>query len=407
MSVAGKKILLGITGCIAAYKACYLIRLLKKAGAEVKVVLTKSGEQFVTKTTLETLSDNPVATEMFPHDRFASTHHISYAEWADLIVVAPATGNFIGKVAGGIADDLLTTIVMAKQSDLLIATAMNTEMFLNPIVQQNIEKLQELRYLFIMPESGELACKTIGVGRLAEPEEIFGRIEQYFSAGKALTGKKLVVTAGPTVERLDPVRFLSNFSSGKMGYAIAAEAAFRGAEVILISGPTSLPTPAGVARIDVESAEQMLKATRENFKSADGAILCAAVADFRPAEYAAEKIPHPVPDSLKLTANPDIAAELGSLKSGRQFTIGFALETDSNRERALSKLRRKNFDLIVMNNPTIEGVEFGSDDNIATLISADGEIEEPGRMAKRTLAGVILDKAAGLLQQRSQTSAKA
>jgi len=404
MSLADKKILLGITGCIAAYKSCYLIRLLKKAGAEVKVVLTRSGAEFVTKTTLETLSDNPVAMEMFPEGKYASTHHISFAEWADLIVVAPATGNFIGKVAGGIADDLLTTVVMAKQSDVLIATAMNTEMFLNPIVQENIEKLQQVGYYFIMPESGELACKTIGVGRLAEPEDIFGHIEHYFATENTLAGKKLLITAGPTIERLDPVRYISNFSSGKMGYALAAEAKARGAEVVLVSGPTSLQIPAGVTRIGIESAEQMLTAVREQFDSSDGAILCAAVADFRPAIYAPEKIPHPTPESIKLQANPDIAAELGKVKRDKQITIGFALETDSNTDRAGEKLRRKNLDMIVMNNPTLKGIEFGSDDNIATLIFADGHTEEQGRMSKRRLAGVILDRVFELLQRGSARS---
>lgn len=402
MSVAGKKILLGITGCIAAYKSCYLIRLLKKAGAEVKVVLTRSGAEFVTKTTLETLSDNPVATEMFPQGRFSSTHHISYAEWADLIVIAPATGNFLGKVAGGIADDLLTTVVMAKQSDVMIATAMNTEMFCNPIVQENIEKLQLLGYQFIMPESGELACKTVGVGRLAEPEVIFERLNAYFATGKSLNDKRVVVTAGPTIERLDPVRYISNFSSGKMGYAIASEAAHRGAEVLLVSGPTSLAAPAGVKRIDVESAEQMLTAVREHFERADAAIFCAAVADFQPAEYSKEKIPHPALKSVALKANPDIAAELGKAKTASQITVGFALETDSNQKRANEKLKAKHLDFIVMNNPTLPGIEFGSESNAATLIFADGHVEDQAKMSKRQLAGIILDRITELMQRGSE-----
>jgi phosphopantothenoylcysteine decarboxylase/phosphopantothenate--cysteine ligase len=214
MSLQNRNILLGISGCIAAYKACFLIRLLVKEGADVKVVLTRSGAEFVTKTTLETLSGNPVGLEMFPEDRFVATHHISHAEWADLILLAPATGNLIGKIASGVADDLLTTIVMARQSPVMIAPAMNTEMYLNPIVQGNLEKLKNLGYEFVDPGSGELACETAGVGRLAEPENILAAVKAHFHSGP-LAGKRVVVTAGPTVERLDPVRFLSNFSSGK------------------------------------------------------------------------------------------------------------------------------------------------------------------------------------------------
>jgi phosphopantothenoylcysteine decarboxylase/phosphopantothenate--cysteine ligase len=316
-------------------------------------------------------------------------------------VVAPATGNFIGKVAAGIADDLLTTIVMAKQSDVIIATAMNTEMFCNPIVQRNIEKLALLGYHFVMPESGELACKTVGVGRLAEPEDICERIEQYFSTSKSLAGKKLVVTAGPTIERLDPVRYISNFSSGKMGYAIAAEAAARGAETVLISGPTALGVPAGVTRFNVEAAEQMLTVVTEHFDNADATILCAAVADFRPAHYSNEKIPHTAPGSIPLKANPDIAAEIGKMKRSGQITVGFALETDSDQKRAEEKLRSKNLDFIVMNNPTVAGVEFGSDDNIATLIFADGKIERFDRLSKRKLAGILIDRIFELMTKGS------
>ena len=264
MRLQDKKILLGISGCIAAYKSCFLVRLLKKEGADVKVVLTQSATQFVTKTTLETLSNNPVALEMFPADRFVSTHHISYAEWADLIVLAPATGNLIGKIANGIADDLLTTIVMAKRCPVMIAPAMNTEMYLNPIVQENMSVLHELGYLLISPGSGELACETVGIGRLEEPEIILKRIIAHFQTSQSLAGQRIVVTAGPTREKIDPVRYISNFSSGKMGYAIAAEAAARGAEVVLISGPTALTTPTGVARINIESAEELQRQVQKH-----------------------------------------------------------------------------------------------------------------------------------------------
>lgn len=392
MPLKGKKILLGITGCIAAYKACYLVRFLRKAGAEVKVVLTASATKFVTVTTLETLSDNPVAVEMFPDDRYVATHHISYAEWADLIVVAPATGNFLGKVANGIADDLLTTIVMAKQSDVMIATAMNTEMFNNPIVQENIAKLQTLGYLFVMPESGELACHTVGVGRLEEPEDIFKRIVEYFGRKQSLAGKKVIVTAGPTIERIDPVRFISNFSSGKMGYALAAEAAARGAPVTLISGPTTLPTPANVTRLDIESAQQLHDTLRQRFAVCDILIMAAAVADFRPAKVAKTKISHPTPEVIDLAANPDILAALGKQKKPKQITVGFALEVDSSKANAVKKLKSKNLDFIVLNNPTKPGIEFGSDFNEATILLRNGKELVLERMSKSQLAAKILDQ---------------
>jgi phosphopantothenoylcysteine decarboxylase/phosphopantothenate--cysteine ligase len=386
-----KKIILGISGCIAAYKACYLVRLLKKAGAEVKVVLTESASRFVTKTTLETLSNNPVALEMFPEDRFVSTHHISYAEWADLIVLAPATGNLIGKIASGVADDLLTTIVMARQSEVMIAPAMNTNMYNNAIVQENIAKLTRLGYLFITPGSGELACETVGVGRLAEPEDILKRVVEYFSRSQSLSGKRVVVTAGPTVERIDPVRFISNFSSGKMGYAIAAEAAARGAEVVLVSGPTSLAVPPGVRRVSIESAEQLLGQLKSELGPKDILIMAAAVADFRPAKVSSSKISHPTPMQLELKANPDILAEIGGGKNRPRFMVGFALEVGSNKQNALKKLKEKHLDLIVMNDPTTPGIEFGGDYNIATIFSADATETKLERMTKSQLAAVILD----------------
>lgn len=389
MSLANRKILLGISGCIAAYKACFLVRLLVKAGAEVQVVLTRSGAKFVTKTTLETLSGNPVGLEMFPQERFASTHHISYAEWADLILLAPATGNLIGKIAGGIADDLLTTVVMARQSPVMIAPAMNTEMYLNPIVQGNIEKLQQLGFQFVAPGSGELACETEGVGRLAEPEQIFAAVESHFHGGP-LARKRIVVTAGPTIERLDPVRYLSNFSSGKMGYALAAEAAAQGAEVVLLSGPTALPTPRGVERIDVESAEQLLKAVKFEFRKSDILIMAAAVADFRPATVSDRKIGKPSPKQIKLAVNPDILAEVCKSKKKSQVAVGFALEVGGSTKNALAKLKAKNLDLIVMNDPTAKGAEFGGDDNIATIFTAEGEALEFPKMSKQQLAAEIL-----------------
>ncbi|MCK4858610.1 MAG: bifunctional phosphopantothenoylcysteine decarboxylase/phosphopantothenate--cysteine ligase CoaBC [candidate division Zixibacteria bacterium] len=392
MSLKNHKILLGISGGIAAYKSCLLIRLLVKAGAEVKVVLTKAGAQFVTKTTLETLSGNPVACEMFPPAQFVGTHHISYAEWADLIVLAPATANLIGKIANGIADDLLTTLVMAKQSAVMIAPAMNTEMYNNPIVQENIAKLKERGYLFLAPASGELACGSEGVGRLAEPEEIFTTIERYFQKSASLAGKRVVVTAGPTRERIDPVRYISNFSSGKMGYALATEAVDRGAEVVLISGLTALVAPAGVRLIPIESAAQLQKKVKSEFARADILIMAAAVADFRPAETAKRKLGDPVPAQIKLKPNPDILAEVGRSKKKSQVTVGFALEVGASKANALRKLKEKNLDLIVMNDPTVKGAEFGGDYNIATIYPGDGGEWQLARMTKRELAAVILDK---------------
>jgi phosphopantothenoylcysteine decarboxylase/phosphopantothenate--cysteine ligase len=397
MSLQNRKILLGISGCIAAYKACFLIRLLVKAGAEVKVVLTRSGAEFVTKTTLETLSCNPVAMEMFPADRFVATHHISYAEWADLILIAPATGNIIGKIANGIADDLLSTIIMARKSPVMIAPAMNTEMYRNPVVQENIAKLAGLGFEFVEPGSGELACETAGVGRLAEAEQIFAAVETHFRTVGSLSGKRIVVTAGPTVERIDQVRFISNFSSGKMGYALAAEGRRRNADVVLISGPTALQPPDGVKYTAIESADQMLTEVRREFKKSDILIMAAAVADFRPEKPASGKLGKPVPRQIKLVANPDILAEVCSEKKKDQLAVGFALEVGSDRKRARKKLSDKNLDLIVMNDPTQPGIEFGSDYNAAVLIDRQGREDDLPRMTKVSLAAAIFDRIEGLM----------
>ena len=400
MRLQDKKILLGISGCIAAYKSCFLVRLLKKDGADVKVVLTQSATQFVTKTTLETLSNNPVALEMFPTDRFVSTHHISYAEWADLIVLAPATGNLIGKIANGIADDLLTTIVMAKRCPVMIAPAMNSEMYLNPIVQENMSVLHELGYLLISPGSGELACETIGIGRLEEPEIILKRIIAHFQTSQSLAGQRIVVTAGPTREKIDPVRYISNFSSGKMGYAIAAEAAARGANVVLISGPTALSTPTGVARINIESAEELQRQVQKHTGKKDILIMAAAVADYKPAKVSKIKIPHGALSQIELKANPDVLAELGKSKSRPKFVVGFALEIGSDSKNAVRKLKEKNLDMIVMNDPTQPGIGFGGDYNQVTIFTTKGKPIELETMPKPELAKVILDMIVGKLSRK-------
>jgi phosphopantothenoylcysteine decarboxylase / phosphopantothenate---cysteine ligase len=402
MRLQNKKILLGISGCIAAYKACFLVRLLKKEGAEVQVVLTHAATKFVTKTTLETLSNNPVALEMFPQERFVSTHHISYAEWADLIVLAPATGNLIGKIANGIADDLLTTIVMAKRCPVMIAPAMNTEMYLNPIVQENMAVLSDLGFMFVEPGSGELACETVGIGRLEEPENILKEIISHFQKGQSLVGERIVVTAGPTREKIDPVRYLSNFSSGKMGFAIASEAAARGAEVVLISGPTPLSTPTGVSRIKIESAEELQKQVQKHAGKKDILIMAAAVADYRPAKISKTKIPHGTLSQIELKANPDVLREIGKSKARPKFVVGLALEVGSIKANALRKLKEKNLDMIVMNDPTEPGVGFGGDYNRATIFTAKGKPVETEVIPKIELAKIILDMVTAKLPRKTK-----
>ena len=374
---------------------------LKKEGAEVKVVLTPAATQFVTKTTMETLSANPVGLDMFPEERFVSTHHITYAEWADLIVLAPATGNLIGKIANGIADDLLTTIVMAKRCPVMIAPAMNTEMYLNPIVQENVARLSKLGYLFVSPASGDLACETVGVGRLEEPENILQRIIACFQVSKSLSKQRVIVTAGPTRERIDPVRYISNFSSGKMGYAIASEAAARGAEVLLISGPTALAAPTGVTRVDIESADDLRRQLQKYLSVKDILIMTAAVADYKPSKVAKSKIPHGTLSQLNLKSNPDILAEIGKSKSRPRLVVGFALEVGSDVKNAQLKLKEKNLDMIVMNDPTQKGVEFGSDFNQATLFTRGGKPKELDKMTKQRLSQVILDLIESKLSRKS------
>ncbi len=391
MRLTGKKILLGVTGCIAAYKAAYLVRQIKKEGGEVKVVMTSSAREFITPLTMETLSENPVSSEMFPEGRFYSTHHISLAEWADLIVLAPATGNIIGKIASGIADDLLTTVVMAAQSKIMIAAAMNTHMYNNPVVQENMAKLKKLGYMFVEPTSGKLACNTEGVGRLAEPDDILEEIIAFFGSNGDLEGKNVLVTAGPTVEYFDAVRYISNPSSGKMGYAIAAAARSRGARVTLISGPTQISPPQVDKLVRVTSGSEMLDEVKKGFANCDMLFMVAAVSDYYPAEKADQKLKKSDQEiTVKLRPRKDILQEIAPLKKN-QVIIGFAMETEQGPENAKAKLENKKLDLIVLNNLNEEGSGFAVDTNRVTIISKDGHSEELPLLSKKDVAHKIID----------------
>ena len=389
--LTNKKIVLGITGGIAAYKAAELVRALIKKGAQVKVIMTKSAKEFITPLTMQTLSQNQVYTDMFvPADKFEMAH-IALAEFADAFVIAPATANIIGKVALGIGDDLLSTTIMAQEKPTLICPAMNDKMLANPIVQENISKLKKLGYIVMESAEGELACKTKGKGRLPDVENIVEEIETLLTP-KDFTGSKILITAGPTEEPLDPVRFITNLSSGKMGYAIALAAHRRGAEVTLISGPTNLPVPPVAKIIKVRTAKEMYKAVMHNYKKAAIIIKAAAVADYCPTESAMEKIKKDKKTlSLELKNNPDIIAEIGKNK-GNRILVGFAMETQNLLANAQEKLKKKNMDLIVANNLREEGAGFRTDTNIITIIDRTGKTESLGKMTKIEAAGIILDR---------------
>lgn len=388
----GKNVVLGVTGGIAVYKAVEVVSLLKKAGACVHVIMTQASAEFVTPLTFREMSGNPVSLNMWDEPKQWNVAHIALATLADIMVVAPATANIIGKVANGIADDMLSTTVMACKAPVLIAPAMNTQMYLNPIVQSNIKRLSELGYSFIEPESGMLACGVEGPGRLAAPIRIVDAISSVLSGRGVLSGKKIVITAGGTREPIDPVRFVGNRSSGKMGYAIAKAAAAMGASVVLISGPTNLKTPSGVKRIDVETTAEMRQAVLSEFDDAAIVIKAAAVADYRPKQAAAQKIKKSGDTlTIELEKNPDILAELGQRKQ-KQILIGFAAETQELIRNAQEKLSRKNLDMIVANDVTLPGAGFNTDTNIAKLIMRDGLIEDLPLMPKDELAKVILEK---------------
>ncbi len=393
----GKHILLGVTGSIAAYKAASLVRLLVKAGCEVQVVMTTLAKEFITPLTMATLSKRPILVEFFDPENGAWNSHVKLGEWADCMLIAPATANTLAKMTWGVADNLLLTSYLSARCPVFVAPAMDLDMYAHPTTQQNLKLLQERGVGVVEPGSGFLASGLEGKGRMAEPEDIVASLEAFFSEKKkSLTGKHLLVTAGATREAIDPVRYITNHSTGKMGYALAAELAERGARVTLISGPTGLAVPAGVERVDVVSAEQMYRAAVEHFEACDGAVMCAAVADYTPVEVADHKIKKSDDDmSIALKRTHDIAAELGRQKGGR-LLVGFALETDHEEEHAEGKLQRKNFDFIVLNSLRDAGAGFGVDTNVVTLIDRAGREALP-LLSKREVASRIVDKIESLI----------
>lgn len=384
-------VVVAISGGIAAYKIPILIRLLRKSGCEVKVVASRNALNFVTKTTLQTLSSNAVYCDMFAESG-DMTRHISIADWADVFVVAPATADVIGKYACGIADDCLTTVLLAFDGAVWLAPAMNTKMYRSKAVQENLGKLASRGVNIISPSSGELACGVVGEGRMAEAEEIFSIIENALSKPRPLVGKRVLVTAGPTYEQIDPVRFIGNYSSGKMGFAIAEALAAKGASVKLIAGPTYLKTVSSlIERVDVKSAKEMYEAATTAFETADAAVLSAAVADYRPKSVAESKMKKQTSDLvLELEPTEDILAELGKMKRPTQVLVGFALETNNEIENAKSKLERKNLDFIVLNSLQDKGAGFSYDTNKVTFMDRSGRVEPQELKPKSEVAEDIV-----------------
>ncbi len=394
MSLRGKHIVLGITGSIAAYKSAIITRLLIKKGAEVQIVITPSGKEFITPVTLSALSGKPVISEFFATGDGTWHSHVDLGLWADLMVVAPATASTIGKMANGIADNMLITTYLSMRAPVFVAPAMDLDMYRHITTQRNLEILKSDGVRIIEPAEGELASHLEGKGRMEEPENIVAILEQFFALRNNLHKKKVLITAGPTYERIDPVRFIGNFSSGKMGFALAEECALRGAEVLLITGPTAqLVSHHGIRRIDVESAKDMYDATMKHFPQMDAAILSAAVADYRPEQKQDEKIKRNELESitLTLTANPDIAASLGEMKKTHQLIIGFALETNDEEANAIKKLEKKNLDFIVLNSLQDKGAGFGHDTNKVTILSRDGGKRSFDLKSKKEVAKDIID----------------
>ena len=395
----GKKIVLGITGSIAAYKSCLIIRLLKKAGAEVQVVITPAGKEFITPITLSALSQNPVISDFFAQRDGTWHSHVALGLWADAMLIAPATASTIGKMAHGIADNMLLTTYLSMKAPVFIAPAMDLDMMAHPATEDNLRLLRERGVGVIEAQSGFLASTLEGKGRMEEPENIVQQLSDYFARKEGdLSGKKILITAGPTYEKLDPVRFIGNYSSGKMGYALAKECASRGAQVVLVSGPTALATKSAlIERISVESAQEMHDASIREFPGCQAAILCAAVADFTPQNTAEEKIRREGNAlHLDLRPTPDIAATLGQMKREGQVMAGFALETCNEAAHAREKLERKKLDFIVLNSLRDEGAGFRTDTNKVTMIDGKGEEALP-LMSKQETAMHIVDKLAGLL----------
>ena len=421
----GKKIVLGITGSIAAYKACLIIRGLVKAGAEVQVVITPAGKEFITPITLSALTHKPVISEFFAQRDGTWNSHVDLGLWADAMLIAPCTASTLGKMANGIADNMLITTYLSMKAPVFIAPAMDLDMYKHPSTQENMQRLVSFGNHIIEPASGFLASGLEGKGRMEEPERIVAILEeslgkqethpQPLPAGRGdLAGKKVLITAGPTYEKIDPVRFIGNYSSGKMGFALAEECAQRGAEVTLVAGPVSMQCSEAIHRIDVESCEEMYQAATAAFKESDAAILCAAVADFRPEQQAKEKIKretHPQPLlppegrsvarnptgrgesglTLRLVPNPDIAAALGKMKTEKQVLVGFALETNDEEVNAKKKLEKKNLDFIVLNSLQNKGTCFQSDENQISIISKEGQ-RDYEKKSKQAVARDIVDE---------------
>lgn len=395
-----KNIILGISGGIAAYKSVTLLRQLVKGGAQVQVIMTPNAREFIQPVTLSSLSRRPVITEFFSANTGEWHSHVSLGEWADAMIVAPATASTLAKMATGVADNMLVTTYLSARCPVFVAPAMDLDMMAHPTTARNLATLAADGVHIIEPETGELASGLSGRGRMEEPEKIAAVLADFFAASGPLAGKKVLVTAGPTYERIDPVRFIGNFSTGKMGYAIAEEAAARGAEVTLVSGPTALSTVSSrIRRVDVESARQMLAAAQEAFADADIAIMTAAVADYAPAEVFDSKIKREKAqfDSIQLVKNPDIAATLGREKRSGQILVGFALETDHAIDNGRDKLARKNLDMIVVNSLADKGAGFGTDTNRISIISArtDTPVDYPLK-SKKAVAADILDFIASL-----------
>ena len=397
----GKTIVIGVTGGIAAYKTVELVRFLIQEGAGVHVVMTRNAQEFVTPLTFQTLSKNRVITDMFELSTEVDVKHISLARKADLILIAPATANIIGKYAHGIADDFLTTMLLATKAPVFIAPAMNPEMYHHPIVQSNIASLEKNGVRFIPPGIGDTACEEIGEGRLADLQVILQELKIFFAIKKDLAGQIILVTAGPTQEPLDPMRYITNPSSGKMGYALARAAGERGAQVILISGPTSLTPPPGIAFFSVKTAQEMYGIVLRELARASIVIKAAAVADFRPKSIKEQKIKKETAEKgelvLSLEKTPDILAEIGSRK-GDKILVGFAAETEALLENARQKMVAKNLDLIVANDVMAVGAGFGSDNNKVNIIHRDGRIEELPLLPKEQIAHLILDRVVGIVQ---------
>ncbi len=396
MSLKGKSCVVGVCGGIAAYKVVDVVSRLKKLNAEVDVIMTAAAQEFVTPLTFRSLSHRPVVTDMFGEPEKWDVRHISLAQKTDLFLLAPATANIIGKLAAGIADDMLSTTVMASKAPVLIVPAMNYNMYANPIVQQNIEKLKKLGYFFMEPDTGRMAEGTSGKGRLPEPPVIVERVCAMLRPKRDLEGLNILVTAGPTKEALDPVRYLSNHSSGKMGYAVAQAAVERGADVVLVSGPVAIEKPQGVKFIGVTSAAEMYDAVMEQFKSCDVVIMAAAVSDYKAAAVAELKIKKVEDDlTLQLVKNVDILKELGKIKEDK-ILAGFSAETDNLLENSGKKVEEKNLDLIIANDVTMEGAGFGTDTNIIKILRKDGSVTDFPIMSKLSAAHCVLDEISGM-----------